>query len=115
VGVGHKRWKLEINSESRSERLKVKNKSGKLAVETGERLRVGRKKPKVDRKTRKVDSEIEKVGNKILALPKKVAEWDEISLFLTCSMVQTPKNRLRYIPFQPFRQISPSPLPIKSP
>ncbi|MBV6684784.1 hypothetical protein KV679_13800 [Bacillus sp. JRC01] len=86
-----------------------------MAVETGEKVRVGRKKPKVDRKTRKVDSKIEKVGNKILALPKKVAEWDEISLFLTCSMVQTPKNRLRYIPFRPFRQISPPPLPIKSP
>ncbi|MEW4328889.1 hypothetical protein Q0N12_19740 [Rossellomorea marisflavi] len=63
------------------ERLKVENKSGKLAVETGEKVRVGRKKPKVDRKTRKVDSKNEKVDNKILTLPKKVAKWDEISLF----------------------------------
>ncbi|MEW4225224.1 hypothetical protein [Rossellomorea marisflavi] len=45
-----------------------------MAVETGEKVRVGRKKPKVD-------SKIEKVDNKILTLPKKVAKWDEISLF----------------------------------
>ncbi len=81
------------------ERLKVGNKSVKLAVETGEKVRVGRKKPKVDRKTRKVDSKFEKVGNKTSALPKKVAEMDEISLFSTCSKVLTPKNRLHHIPF----------------
>ncbi|MHC8523914.1 hypothetical protein ACPJHQ_25595 [Rossellomorea sp. H39__3] len=56
--------------------MKVGNKSVKLAVETVEKMRVGRKKPKVDNKTRKVDSKIEKVGNKTRALPKN---WTSVN------------------------------------
>ncbi|MGG4547084.1 hypothetical protein ABER02_04765 [Rossellomorea marisflavi] len=92
-----------------------------MAVETVEKMRVGRKKPKVDNKTRKVDnktrkvdSKIEKVGNKTRALPKNVTEMDEIHLFSSCSKVLTPKNRLHHIPFQPFQQISPPPFPSKT-